>query len=246
MARSFTRKPVPRRCSGKDHPYLRLDPDANSVLLRDLDPCRDYSFYMVSIDAAGRISEPSPTTPAVHATAGGSLPPPTNVRVRLWTTNDYTYEYSDGLDSRTVIRLKWDYACNPSADFAVEQSLNLIDWTGGQGHPINRGDLGFEKTMFMLPLPVPVGTTIYYRVKAKVDGVDSPPSAAVAAVILPYESSRPSPPSNLVARYIAGGQIKLFWCPNPISHGRSGHRLPDLPGHDFWAAVRFCGFCLAG
>jgi len=200
----------------KDHPYLYLSADETSVTLNDLDPCRSYSFYLVSVGGSGRISEPSASTSAIPANPppGSPLPTPTNLRVRLWTVNDYTY--GDGLlDSRGVIRLKWDYACNPSAQFITEKSLDGVTWTVTFA-PFTNTTFGFEATMY--PSIDPIGTTIYYRVKAKVGTAESAPTEPVAAVVLPYGDPSVSPPANLHARKdceLSGGPL-LTWCPNTL------------------------------
>jgi RHS repeat-associated protein len=119
--------------------------------------------------------------------------------------------------------LKWDYACYPSATFEVQQSTDSLNWSAGSGTGILSDNRGNEQTMW--PISYPVGTTIYYKVKAVVGSDESAFSAPVAAKVIPYDATVPAPPEHLDAHYVSGVGVKLHWCPNPPEDAVAGYRI---------------------
>jgi len=209
-----------------DHPYLRLDPETTSVVLKDMDSDRDFSFSVVSIDGGGRLSEPAATVGTVRAPAdpSTSVPVPTNLRVRLWTGNDYTYGPPGEVNGSTgVIRVMWDWAGSGTVGFELVRCTDPVDEASCTVAAILSGDNGvngYERT-----LSSPMGETRYYRVKAILNAQWSGFSAPVAGRVLPHDDPPLSPPSHLDAVSLCDSGpncVRLQWCPNLSEEAGNG------------------------
>jgi RHS repeat-associated protein len=202
----------------KNHPYLRLGSEANSVILDGLRSCRSYSFYLSSIANSGRVSAPSLTTPlrsALAAPVGEVFP--ADLRFRPWTGNDSTLASTDAPTRSTeVARLIQDLKC---ASGTLQKSADLVNWTDEGSVPMNSLDEG--SYVYERHYSLPIGTTTYYRLH----GVEHD-SNPVAMEVFGHEVPPLSPPTHLDATF-SNNEVHLHWCPSfaSASDPITGYRI---------------------
>jgi len=214
-----TAAPGPAGLFRTDHPYLRLGPETTSISLNNLESCRKFKFYVATISADGRISDPSLITPLVQPNPGapppaGTPPTPLGVRVRLWTANDAIYKAA-GVDDLAVIRVKFDPGCNSTATPVLFRCTNSTD--PGVCSGVGSGSAGANE----ITVAAPIGETYWYRVRL-VSGVHlSDWSLPVLGRVLPHDLLPLSPPNHVDAHVICSAgspcdganKVKLQWCP---------------------------------
>jgi hypothetical protein len=239
----------------RDRPYLTLDSETNSVVLNDMDPAKLYTFYVVSINSDGRLSDPSPTSTPINSLAGpaGALLAPDHVRVRVWGANDYTFAYDDGSeDSRSVVRIKWNHS-EPATEvnFIVDRCIDPSNPLSCSAVPeedwINFRD-DFDR-IAIVKMPSGV-TSTFYRVRAvKSSTGQITASPIVAAQVVPHDSTALSPPTYMDARVATTCglsdpcDVELRWCPPVPQEEVTGYRIfrATVPGGPYTALADVTG-----